>query len=519
MVQFTSCLTCRSKKVKCDEESPRCLRCQRLRLRCDWAKQGGKSRTPARYRNRHRTLLPQLSPKVARDSIAIRDAVDDISKTFTFALGNEIPEASSSSQPTRRHEATARQAFDPFPFLASYASYPDLFPILGDCDLESAFDIDCLDFSTAHDIEAESASAAAAKPLLCHESLLPVNFVRTGKEVDALRYYTSVYPTMTISKDVHWSSYRIMLDHGSQVPMTMHLLIAASLMDLATSQNYDEAMCRAAQAHANAGVLLLMSASESGSGSNPSDVITAFYFLYRYIGYGGSLALHWCAESQRSREIYQQSGVELESMFGDDYPEREIIDDVQNAPIVTFFYDVMTLYAEVNRVAYTLPDSNTEKAALEDKFDRFEARSRSLIRLTTITSHPRSRVMLNADYMVPFYYALRIYSFLCFLPEDSLGVPTPPLIQSFVSSTLTLAQRSLSSGTLDPMRARFQWPLFVAGIETADCIHREWVQSKLKSGRMSQAFQRIVSTREETGIRLPMSAVRQILAGKASTAL
>lgn len=303
-------------------------------------------------------------------------------------------------------------------------------------------------------------SAISGAGALWQHIILSDNFVRTGKEIDALQYYTSVYPTMTISKDVHWSSYRIMLDYGAQVPMTMHLLIAASLMDLATSQNYDDAMCRAAQAHANAGVLLLMRALESRSGSDPSDVITAFYFLYRYMsvvkeadipqmskwsasafnyvrencladlctsvrstsavvaagrsarwqsltpakkahlarvmvwtfyedifasmrGYGGSLALHWCAESPRSREIYQESGAELESMFGDDYPEREIIDDVQNAPIITFFYDVMTLYAEVNRVACTLPDSDAEKAALEDKLDKFEAVSLPRCRITS----------------------------------------------------------------------------------------------------------------------------------------
>ncbi len=445
--------------------------------------------------------------------------------------------------------------------------------------------------------------------------ILSRDFVRTGKEADAIQYYTGAYPTMTISKDVHWSSYRIMLERGSQVPMTMHLLIAASLMDLATSQNYDKAICRAARAHAKSGILLLMSASKSGSGSDPIDVATAFYFLYRYMavlkdgdvsemskwsasasnyvkenclgdlctstrptsanstaksqarwqaltpakkahlariivwtfyedifatirGYGGSLALYWCAESQRLREIYQHSGAELESMFGEEYPDREIVDDVQNSPIITFLYDVMGLYAEVNRVARSQPIPMADKLALEDKIDKFEAvslsrnfivnpllgtdswqRSRSLIRLTAITSHPRSRVMLNADYMVPFYYALRIYSFLCFLPEDSLGVPTPPHIQSCVSSILYLAQRSLSSGIMDPMRARFQWPLFVAGIETADCIHKEWVQSKLKSERMSLAFQRIVSAQEETATRLPMSAIRQILAGKSTPAM
>lgn len=160
------CLTCRSKKVKCDEESPTCFRCQRLRLRCDWTKQGGKSRTPARSRNRHRTLLPQLSTKERRDSSAVRDTVDDISKTFTFTSGAEILETSNNSQPTPRNEATARQAFDPFPFLAPYVCLPELFPILGDYDLESAFDLDCLDFSTTDELETESPPAASGKSLL-----------------------------------------------------------------------------------------------------------------------------------------------------------------------------------------------------------------------------------------------------------------------------------------------------------------------------------------------------------------
>lgn len=87
-------------------------------------------------------------------------------KTLPFALGGQTLETNNSSQALRRHEATAREAFDPFPFLASYAASPGLFPILGDYDLDPAFDVDCLDFSTSQPLEEESASATSSKSLL-----------------------------------------------------------------------------------------------------------------------------------------------------------------------------------------------------------------------------------------------------------------------------------------------------------------------------------------------------------------
>ncbi|XWX00287.1 hypothetical protein V2A60_008307 [Cordyceps javanica] len=234
-------------------------------------------------------------------------------------------------------------------------------------------------------------------------------------------------------------------------------------------------------------------------------------------GYGGSLARHLCEKSERAREVYQYSGAELESSWGEDYPEREILDDVENAPIITFLYDVMALYAEVNRVIDSLPSSAADKAVVEEKIEKLEARSRSLIRLTTINVQPRSRVMLNADYMVPFFYALRIYCFRSFLADDGLSTQSPSAIASCVSSILRLAQRSLSRGQLDPMRARFQWPLFMAGIETTDSIHKEWVHSKLKTARLSAAFQTITSLEEETQRRIPMALIRQILSTRDGT--
>ncbi|TQV90630.1 hypothetical protein IF1G_10782 [Cordyceps javanica] len=279
--------------------------------------------------------------------------------------------------------------------------------------------------------------------------VLSRDFSQTGKEGDALQYYTSLYPAMTISKSVHWSSYMIMLRHSSQEPMVMHLLIAASLMDLATSQNNNTEFCVAAQTHAKSGLLLLKEAMKPDTSPDPVSVIIASFFLYRYMGvaheldplhmtewsesvfnyikrncldslctgatltaaeplaspkraavaithskkahmarlmvwtfyedifaniqgYGGSLARHLCEKSERAREVYQYSGAELESSWGEDYPEREILDDVENAPIITFLYDVMALYAEVNRVIDSLPSSAADKAVVEEKIEKLE---------------------------------------------------------------------------------------------------------------------------------------------------
>jgi hypothetical protein len=57
-----------------------------------------------------------------------------------------------------------------------------------------------------------------------------------------------------------------------------------------------------------------------------------------------------CAEPEQTSEIYQQSTTSLESAWGSDYPESEIIDDIENGPILQFLYEVMTLYTKVNDV-------------------------------------------------------------------------------------------------------------------------------------------------------------------------
>jgi hypothetical protein len=124
--------------------------------------------------------------------------------------------------------------------------------------------------------------------------------------------------------------------------------------------------------------------------------------------------------------------------------------------------------------------------------------------------------MINADYMVAYFYALRIYKFRCFQQGDRAAIIAPSEVQTSVDSILRIAQRSFSSQPVDQMVERFQWPLFIAGIETSDNIHKEWISAKLKKAKLSHAFKRITEIQDRTGMRVSMPVIRHIMCGKGS---
>lgn len=118
--------------------------------------------------------------------------------------------------------------------------------------------------------------------------------------------------------------------------------------------------------------------------------------------------------------------------------------------------------------------------------------------------------------MVPYFYALRIYCYRCFLQEHDLEVAAPLAIQFCVSSIVQLAQRCLSRGPSEAVKSRFQWSLFMAGIETTDNVYKEWINSKFKSARVSAAFTYVINLQDRTGKRASTSLLTRILGGKGS---
>ncbi|TQW02077.1 fungal zn(2)-Cys(6) binuclear cluster domain-containing protein [Cordyceps javanica] len=104
-VTLLGCLTCRSKKVKCDEQSPRCRRCHRLELKCDWAKPAGRSRPISKAKPKAVSNFPKILPRMPS----------------TWSSPIEIPPLSPSHL-NQAHEVLLGEATNDLTFSAFYAS-------------------------------------------------------------------------------------------------------------------------------------------------------------------------------------------------------------------------------------------------------------------------------------------------------------------------------------------------------------------------------------------------------------
>lgn len=123
-------------------------------------------------------------------------------------------------------------------------------------------------------------------------------------------------------------------------------------------------------------------------------------------------------------------------------------------------------------------------------------------------TQPRPRILVNADYDVILFQALKIYWFRCTV--SSLTIATPAEIESCIKSILTIVQRTFS-GRSTELHDRLQWPLFLAGIESSDSIYREWIFSRITSDRVAKALRDILDAQIIAGGRLSMLEVRSLL--------
>jgi hypothetical protein len=129
---------------------------------------------------------------------------------------------------------------------------------------------------------------------------------------------------------------------------------------------------------------------------------------------------------------------------------------------------------------------------------------------------PRPRILVNADFDVVLYHALKVLHYRSVVLD--LADPTPPDIQASLKTILTIIQRTFSS-TSTELHDRLQWPLFLTGIETNDAVYREWILTRITSQRVAEALIEITEAQENAGQRLSMLEVRSVLQGDTSSNL
>lgn len=498
------CYTCRIKKVKCDEVRPRCKRCIRLRRLCDYGDYEPKIK--------HNDLLAISRGYMlaVENSKALPSWAQRAALTRALALPTQLPEfpssASSLNLTSADHEAIRyfRTTFARI----HHTKNPDysLFSII---------------FTLAQD-----------EPMVMH-ALLAIG----GHEIEFRRNSTSDgeadYNSQLVQRDrnkwtpvQHYSAALGLLadvigsaDDGRQLELDP--ICAVLYLMLVYEQKYGDGTCSGLSNHLAGAALIVkhrcsslsdqistrgwqgtpvLSRMQPGDDSQPGLSLFVIRLLV-WISLCDSTAATFGLGGQCNSELknimapddsssiasfdalHRYSNSLYRSMWGDAYPQVELLDDVENRDIFAFLCASMQLRGIVAQLSnLDVNDLKQRLPAVESAFRQIDLRYGELlevasdISLSTDNSH---RLVANIRAFVPIYHAVKL-ELLRITRRNGLTTKMKIVPEAHITAIIDLAvQADKHQGVEGTIRVA--WPLFVVALETSNVVHQRWVLSRFKA--------------------------------------
>jgi hypothetical protein len=109
---------------------------------------------------------------------------------------------------------------------------------------------------------------------------------------------------------------------------------------------------------------------------------------------------------------------------------------------------------------------------------------------------------------VAFYYATVIYHYRC--RSSPFGaLPVPEDIQEAIKGLLTCTRLAVRTRSVQLLE-RFQWSLFIAGVETNDAEDSEWVRESLADAVLKDVFGAVGDVKRNNHGCIPLATVRAL---------
>jgi hypothetical protein len=222
---------------------------------------------------------------------------------------------------------------------------------------------------------------------------------------------------------------------------------------------------------------------------------------------GGSLAKYLSENLERTERVYQTSRFVLELHWGSEYPEQQLRDDFENSVVLEMVYRSFTVYHAINELCDGQQTGRLAEESIERQLEDIEETYNSTLLLANSATRPRSRLLRNMDWGASLFYGIRIYYFRCTCPDGrSLR---PPPVENALSSLLGIAYRTYTTGPSE-LYSCPQWPLLIAGAETSDPDHRDWILGNMAPTVYKTALEKIIQAQDEIGGRIEMSRLREM---------
>ncbi|OQE20846.1 hypothetical protein PENFLA_c015G10247 [Penicillium flavigenum] len=545
----SGCRTCISKKVKCDEQYPLCRRCVRLRLQCEWPVYQPSMSTRRRglgpIKSRHAWTPPPILP--IRQSEAEPVDLDNLS---------QIEEISDSiiESPTPGHDHHLETgAFNLWFDTGETAGQPN----------DPAQEAELVEQENHAQV---SIMLSPQLPLNFQTTPSAILFARDlganyahslgSNDSQAVSFYRAVFAPLKSTREAALSAHFLFLDLAMQNTMALHFLLAVSHNELAIHLSPSNHPPQESWKHFQYGSEIFLAAlNPLARSSYPDHVGTMLSFLYMYMFWMRIPPLNAQNLCQLSVSVltYVKSHRLYDLCAGSGSSSS---DTVLLSRILTYLYDrdgfcsffgcggAFASYGSENyekrhriwqlsKSIFTSSDGHTNASAMPStqwpltshilnaveaqvprllrKIKRNLARAqeecKSLSHLVTECKSQGRTPPLMALVAVTFFHAIKIYFHRS---RDSYfgQLPVPNEIQQTLSQLISAAFHTIATGSVQLLE-RFQWSLLIAGMETHDPVHLEWILANLSDPILKTLLNMV---KEEQGSpSISIKQLRQII--------
>lgn len=109
------------------------------------------------------------------------------------------------------------------------------------------------------------------------------------------------------------------------------------------------------------------------------------------------------------------------------------------------------------------------------------------------------------------FYALHVY--LDRATTNGFGsTPVSPHTQRALAALLAVAYKTIAAGPVQLLE-RFQWALLIAGVETSDPIHRDWIRANISDPGFKNMLGVVLMEKGRLGGAIRMTTIRQLTGG------
>ncbi|KAI9725897.1 MAG: hypothetical protein M1834_009460 [Cirrosporium novae-zelandiae] len=560
------CLNCLAAKVKCSESDPSCARCNRLGSICEWRKptpslkQRRRGYGPLKRRTSFTPTPIQAREKPSLYEDSLVSLMSSRAPQYDSAQLSGVDDQEGCSTTQTRPLCTSpeeeqRLVVEKQPYTNEFFIFDQFAPTAVSADAcQPAFYPRPVD--VYHDLSTSSFVSASS-------------IVFAEPECRALHHYQNVLAKGYTSKNRSCSTLDVIFRLGRDNPTIMHLILAASLAQLSQSdgsrnlwqcgkihfqlgsqrliggldnlltdhsitmaafwlvqftfgivwgrngivsmRQLSKAVAKYARDHR---LFDLFSSNNVSPTCNISELslLARFmvWFLYadveaEFYNAGGEYSTLFCINKEIAKKVYQTSQMSLEKFYKNDYPLAEIADDYDKSSPLGLRFEVTLLLHEINRSVQQAATFDAFKK-LEEGLEELQKHASSLQRAVDDIPHQCGRLRDAIDAIQSLYYAVRIYNIRCLLPS-LVTVDMKEQRKTYVQALLERAQRVIVYRPV-MVNTWVQWPLFMAGIETDDSIHRDWIMNKLKGCKLSQVLPIILLNQRCSLKESPISFIR-----------